>query len=178
LPPNAEALDSFGEKCVSELAFEEHMDNSDRYDHMAGLIRGKGLRMTLPRKIILNALADGEGYLSAEDLYLKVHPDQPGIGLATVYRTLLLLNSLGLVTKLEIGEGRARYELAETEHHHLIVCESCHKVVKYSDFTTQEKDSFAALERLVEKTYHFAINRHVVQYHGICPECLSEQGER
>ena len=133
--------------------------------------------MTLPRKVILGALADGDGYLSAEDLYLKIHSDQPGIGLATVYRTLLLLNSLGLVTKLEIGEGRARYELAGTEHHHLIVCERCYKVVKYSDFTTQEKDSFAALERLVEKTHKFAINRHVVQYHGICPECLSARDE-
>ena len=100
---------------------------------------------------------------------------EPGIGLATVYRTLVLLNKLGIVTKLEIGEGRARYELAESEHHHLIVCEQCFKVVKYSDFTTQEKDSFAVLEKLVEETYKFSINRHVVQYYGTCPECLKAQ---
>ncbi len=150
------------------------MECSERFDHISKLISDKGLRMTLPRKTILDALADEDGYLSAEDLYHKIHPNQPGLGLATVYRTLVLLSSLGIVTKLEIGEGKARYELADTEHHHLIVCERCHKVVKYSDFTTQEKDGFAALEKLVEETYHFSIKRHVVQYYGTCPECLAE----
>lgn len=148
------------------------MDNHDQFDHISALLKEKGLRMTVPRRIILDALAASEKYQSAEEIYHTIHVDEPGIGLATVYRTLVLLNKLGIVTKLEIGEGKARYELAETEHHHLIVCEQCFKVVKYSDFTTQEKDSFAALEKLVEQTYKFAIHRHVVQYYGICPECL------
>lgn len=153
------------------------MESSEHFNHISQLIKERGLRMTLPRRAIIDALAEADKYLSAEEIYHKIHADEPGIGLATVYRTLVLLNKLGIVTKLEIGEGKARYELAETEHHHLIVCERCFKVVKYSDFTTQEKDSFAELEKLVEKTYHFAITRHVVQYYGTCPECLKSMKE-
>lgn len=145
----------------------------ERRKAIAAELKSHGLRMTLPRRIIIGTLAEADAYLTAEEIYHRLHADYPGVGLATVYRTLVLFHKLGLVTKLEVGEGKARYELVEVEHHHLLVCERCHKVVKYSDFTTQEKDGFAELERLVEKMYHFRINRHVVQYYGVCPECLA-----
>ena len=138
-------------------------------------LKKRGLRMTLPRRVIIDTLANSDTYLSAEDIYHRLHTEHPGIGLATVYRTLLLFHKLAIVTKLEVGEGRARFELVEEEHHHLLVCEKCYKVVKYSDFTTREKDGFAELERLVEDRYHFRINRHVVQYCGICPQCLAKE---
>ena len=138
-------------------------------------LKKRGLRMTLPRRVIIDILAAADTYLSAEDIYLELHADHPGIGLATVYRTLVLFHKLGIVTKLEVGEGKARFELMDTEHHHLLVCEQCHKVVKYSDFTTREKDGFAELERIVEQTYSFRIDRHMVQYYGLCPECLANE---
>ncbi|MBN1685430.1 MAG: transcriptional repressor [Spirochaetales bacterium] len=148
----------------------------EKREIIAGELKKRGLRMTLPRRVIIETLADADSYLTAEDIYHKFHAEHPGIGLATVYRTLVLFHQLGIVTKLDVGEGKARFELARTEHHHLLVCEKCYKVVKYSDFTTQEKDGFAELERLVEKMYHFRINRHVVQYCGVCPECLAKEG--
>jgi len=147
----------------------------DRRRTIARELKEHGLRMTLPRRVIIDTLAKTDTYLPAEEIYQLLHTDHPGIGLATVYRTLVLFHKLGIVTKLEVGEGKARFELVEAKHHHLLVCERCHKVVKYSDFTTQEKDGFAKLERLVEKMYHFRINRHVVQYCGICPECLAQE---
>lgn len=140
-------------------------------------LKQRSLRMTLPRRVIIDTLAEADTYLAAEDIYHKLHGDYPGIGLATVYRTLVLFHKLGIVTKLEVGEGKARFELVETEHHHLLVCERCYKVVKYSDFTTREKDGFAEMERIVEKSYHFRIDRHVVQYYGLCPECLAKEGK-
>ena len=142
---------------------------------IADCLKERGLRMTLPRRIIIATLAASDTYLSAEDIYHKLHAKYPGVGLATVYRTLVLFHQLGIVTKLEVGEGKARFELAESEHHHLLVCEACHKVVKYSDFTTAEKDGFSKLEQIVAKAYHFRVNRHVVQYIGICPECLAKE---
>lgn len=145
-----------------------------RQKEITDWLKERGLRMTLPRRVIIDILAASDTYLAAEDIYLELHSDHPGIGLATVYRTLVLFHKLGIVTKLEVGEGKARFELMDTEHHHLLVCERCHKVVKYSDFTTREKDGFAELERIVEQTYHFRIDRHVVQYHGLCPECLAK----
>ncbi len=82
---------------------------------------------------------------------------------------------MGILNRLEIGEGKARYELAEVEHHHLIVCEKCFAVLKYSDFTTREKDNFSELEKLIEETYNYSINRHVVQYYGLCPACQKKK---
>ncbi|MBT3272302.1 MAG: transcriptional repressor [Spirochaetales bacterium] len=151
------------------------MKNNGHVDRITTMLKEKGLRMTRPRGVILGQLTDADGYRSAEEIYHNLHGEYPGIGLATVYRTILLLNKMGIVNRLETGEGKARYELAETEHHHLIVCESCYSVIKYSDFTTREKDSFADLEKLVGETYHYSINRHMVQYYGICPECLKKQ---
>ena len=140
-------------------------------------LKERGFRMTLPRRVIIDTLAASDTYLAAEDIYQQLHTDHPGIGLATVYRTLVLFHKLGIVTKLEVGEGKARFELVESDHHHLLVCEKCFKVVKYSEFTTQEKDGFAELERIVEQTYHFLIGRHVVQYYGTCPECHANEGK-
>ena len=148
----------------------------ERRETIASKLKARGLRMTLPRRVIIETLAAADSYLTAEEIYHRFHLEYPGIGLATVYRTLVLFHKLGIAAKLEVGEGKARFELAEAEHHHILVCEKCFRVVKYSDFTTQEKDGFAELERLVEKMYHFRINRHVVQYYGICPECLEAQG--
>ena len=147
----------------------------DRQRQITEQIKRQGLRMTNPRKVIIDTLAQSNAYLTAEEIYQQLHSLHSGIGLATVYRTMVLFHRLGIVTKVEVGEGKARYELVDPEHHHLLVCDRCHKVMKYSDFTTREKDAFAELERLVEQKYRYKIDRHLVQYIGICPECLADE---
>jgi len=132
--------------------------------------------MTLPRQVILEVLdTTDQKYMTAEEVYMRVHEEYPGIGLATVYRTLNLLSDMGLVSKFEFGEGKARYELTERgqreKHHHLLVCSHCFRVIKYSDFSEEEQKVYADIEAKLEKTYDFAVKRHVVQYYGICAEC-------
>ena len=140
-----------------------------------GRFKRRGLRFTFPRQIILEALGRASDYLSAEEVYMQVHRDYPGIGLATVYRTLNLLSDMGLVTKFEFGEGKARYELAENEadakHHHFLICKNCFKVIKYSDFLDQERDLVEKMEKALTRKYDYSITRHVVQFYGVCPEC-------
>ena len=101
----------------------------EQSEKLAVLFKQQGLRFTLPRRLIINLLADVDEYLSAEEVFMRIHREFPGIGLATVYRTLDLLNRMGIVSKFEFGEGRARYELSETasyvEHHHVLVCKRC-----------------------------------------------------
>lgn len=114
-----------------------------------------------------------------------VHNRYRGIGLATVYRTLNLLSDMGLVTKYEFGEGKARYELAEEEkeegddsHYHQLICTGCFKVVKYSDFSDKELELMKKIETTLEKKYQFEIGRHVVQFYGLCPSCKNSMPGR
>lgn len=145
--------------------------------------RKKGLRMTIPRQAIMEALEDFDGFASAEDIFMRVHNDHPGIGLATVYRTLILLTEMGLVSKIDPGDGKARYELAENErsgdnlHQHLLICSSCYRVIKYSDFSDEERETLHSVERRLEGLHSFTIKRHAVHYYGICPECRARKGE-
>ena len=85
----------------------------------------RGLRFTVPREAVIQALSTSGEHLSAEDIYMAVHEKYPAIGLTTIYRTLDILIRMGVVLKFDFGDGRARYELTEAysekkHHHHLI----------------------------------------------------------
>lgn len=151
------------------------MANQDTNERMIGRMKSRGLRVTTPRKVILAELDASESYVSAEEIYHRIHTDHPKIGLATVYRTLTLLTQIGIVTKFEFGDGKARYELADIDtdstHHHVLVCEQCYSVIKYSDFTPKEKKNFEQLESMLEQKFDFSIHRHVVHYYGVCSVC-------
>ncbi len=147
-----------------------------------GRFKRQGLRMTLPRQVILQTLDEASQYMTAEEVFMEVHNNYPQIGLATVYRTLNLLAEMGLVTKFEFGEGKARYELTERgqkeKHHHLLVCSHCYRVYKYTDFSDEEKRLYREIEKQLEQSYDFEIKRHVVQYYGICADCRNNSGEK
>ncbi len=136
--------------------------------------RENGLRMTMPRRVIISILSESSDYMSAEDVFAAIRDDFPGVGLATVYRTLNLLTDMGVVTRFEFGEGKARYELAENKkesHHHQIVCEKCFKVIKYSDFSKEECEFHSSMENILGERFGFTIKRHVIQYYGVCGDC-------
>jgi len=140
-----------------------------------GRFRGGGYRLTLGREAILDVLAKAAGHLSAEDIYMKVHPRYPNIGLTTIYRTLDVLSDIGLLYKFDFGDGRARYELAEgpkgVHHHHHLVCTSCNRVIDYTDFIDEEVELLHQTEKGLSKKYDFKINNHLIQFYGICKEC-------
>jgi len=77
--------------------------------------RNQGLRITEPRQAVLDVMQKMSGHHSADEIFFRVHRLYPGIGLATIYRTLDLLTRLGLVKKHDFGQGRARYELITKE---------------------------------------------------------------
>ena len=112
-----------------------------RRQERAHFFRHHGFRCTLPREVILDILYKTKSHLSAEDIYFKIHPLHPQIGLTTVYRTLDLLSRMGAITKFDFGDGKARYELIKTgndSHHYHLVCRKCNRVVDYSDFVKEE----------------------------------------
>ena len=81
----------------------------------------KGLRMTDQRRVVARVIGDSEDHPDVEELYARAAKVDPRISIATVYRTVKLFEEAGILEKLEFGDGRARYEDAERDHHdHLI----------------------------------------------------------
>ena len=140
-----------------------------------GEFRGCGFRITLGREAILGVLTKADKHLSAEDIYLKIYPKYPSIGLTTIYRTLDMLVNMGLIYKFDFGDRRARYELAEgpkkEDHHHHLVCSECNNVINYTDFIDEEVELLKMTEKGLSKKYKFNITNHLIQFYGVCDKC-------
>jgi len=143
-----------------------------------GMFAEQGYRFTNPRRAVLDVLNSTQGHLSAEDVYFEVHTHYPSIGLATVYRTLELLERMGLLLKFDFGDKRARYELSEdpggSRHHHHLVCTGCGRIIDYTDFVAEEKELLKKAESGLSKKYNFVINNHVINFYGRCEKCKNE----
>jgi len=144
-----------------------------------GRFRGCGYRLTIPREVILDVLSKTSKHLSAEDIYLEVHKSYPVVGLTTVYRTLELLTNMGLISKFDFGDGKARYELSigpkGTRHHHHLVCSECGRVIDYIDFIDDEKELLGQIEKGLSKKFKFKITNHLIQFYGLCEKCNKDK---
>lgn len=142
-------------------------------------LRTAGFRVTVPRQTIFSVLSKTDKHMSAEDIYMAVHKAYPAIGLTTVYRTLDLLVQMGLVLKFDFGDGKARYELIrgqqEELHHHHLVCKGCGRIIDYTDFIGEETDLIEKVEKELSNKYDFKIDRHIIQFYGLCNECKDDK---
>ena len=91
----------------------------------------KGLRMTGQRKIIAQVLENAADHPDVEELYKRTSKIDPTISIATVYRTVKLFDEAGILDKLEFGDGRARYEDAEREHHDHLIDVNSGRVIEF-----------------------------------------------
>lgn len=132
-------------------------------------LKEKGYKLTPQRRAIVDIIISNEGsHLTTEELYDLVKIECPEIGLATVYRTVQLLEELGVVSKLDLNDGCYRYELVrddENHQHHHLICSQCGKVIEV------QGDLLEVLEQEIETKYDFQIKNHSVKFYGICSEC-------
>lgn len=139
------------------------------------VLKDKGYKLTPQRRAILNSIIENNGnHLTVEELYEKVKEDCPEIGLATVYRTVQLLEEVGFICKLDFDEGCSRYELVnenEEHHHHHLICNICGKVIEV------EGDLLGELEKNIEDNYEFKVLNHNVKFYGICKDCKKNMHE-
>ncbi|OFV91598.1 MAG: hypothetical protein A3G76_08900 [Acidobacteria bacterium RIFCSPLOWO2_12_FULL_65_11] len=125
-----------------------------------------GGKRSSKRDRILNLFLRQEGHLSADDLFDLVRRVDPGIGRATVYRTLQWMVEAGIARKVDFGEGRSRFEPAyrHPRHFHLI-CTKCHQS---SEFLSSDVES---LMEEVAASRGFTAAQAVVQIYGTCDDC-------
>lgn len=91
----------------------------------------KGIRMTDQRKVIAGIIASSDDHPSVEEVYLRAHKIDPRISIATVYRTVKLLEEAGIIEKHDFGDGRARYEQAQESHHDHLIDVRTGKVIEF-----------------------------------------------
>ena len=135
--------------------------------HTRRTLERSGYRSSAPRAAVVETLAELGCSVTAREIAERLEQRGRAVGLASVYRALELLEEMGLVQRVDLGEGVARYEPAHGggEHHHHLVCDSCGNVTAFED---------AGLERAIERLsgrVDFAIDAHDVTLRGECPEC-------
>ena len=125
----------------------------------------KGYRMTPQRLMIVSAIENSDGHISAEEIYAQVVAKYPHVNISTVYRTLELLKELGLVNETDFGEGWVRYHPAEKGHHHHLVCTECGAVIDL------DESSLSSLRRMLLREYKFSANLKHLAIFGRCDKC-------
>lgn len=135
--------------------------------HAAASVRRAGHRSGGARQAVIDSLAAQECCRSAQEIFDQLRADDRRVGIASVYRVLDLLVSLGLVQRLDLGGGVSRFEpaLPGGEHHHHLVCVGCGEVHPFENAALEEALEAAA------RASDFTVEGHDVVLRGRCPGC-------
>ncbi|WEK54896.1 MAG: transcriptional repressor [Candidatus Cohnella colombiensis] len=145
------------------------MDIQAKLDQVNQQLTLKNCKLTRQREVIVRVLLENErDHLSAEEVFMLVKGKFPDIGLATVYRTLELLNELHIVVKMNFGDGVARYDLRDDDHvhmHHHLICADCGSLKEIKE------DWLGELEHRVEQEFGFKVTDHRLDFTGTHLTC-------
>ena len=128
-------------------------------------LRAGDRRITAPRAAILNVLRQHALPLTNKEIHRMLSDD---CDLATVYRNLHTLVEMGVVKRVDFGDGAARWELladATGDHHHHLVCTGCSAVIEIDDCFPK------SFEKALAARHHFIGITHRLEFFGICPKC-------
>lgn len=121
----------------------------------------KGLRMTDQRRVVARVIAAAEDHPDVEELYARAALVDPKISLATVYRTVKIFEEAGLLERLEFGDGRARYEDAERDHHDHLIDVNTGQVIEFVD------DEIEALQERIAARLGYRLIGHRLELLGV-----------
>ncbi len=144
---------------------------ADPLQQFEAFLGRQNLRLTSQRRTIAATFFATEGHVSTEELYRTVQKQLPGVGFATVYRTLKLLSEAGLASGHDFNDGFARFEaLGGKKHHDHLICTACGKIVEFVN------DRIEALQEAVAAEHGFEVHRHRLELYGVCRECRKAEG--
>ena len=128
-------------------------------------LRQRGIRLTPQRRMILDAIAQSKGHVTAEDIHHRILPTYPDISISTVYRNLERLLELRLVTVTDMGGGRYCYQVIGQRPHHHLICHRCGAVLELDDSLV------ADLRLHIEREYDFTAEIDHLALWGLCAQC-------
>jgi len=134
-------------------------------------LRQRGMRMTPQRQLILDAVVQMRGHVSADQVYQQVVRVFPDVNISTVYRTLEVLEDLGVVRHTHFHDGVAQYERTDAARHHHMVCSRC---------GADAELDLAVLQPLADdlkRRYGFEADLAHSAIVGLCRACASREGD-
>ncbi len=121
----------------------------------------KGLRITEQRRVIARVLSEAEDHPDVETLHDRSSAIDPGISIATVYRTVRLFEEAGILDRHDFGDGRARYEAAPEAHHDHLIDVETGKVIEFVD------PELEALQKQIAEKLGFRLVDHRMELYGV-----------
>ena len=131
------------------------------------LLKANGLKFTIQREVLLEMLYNSDEHLTPEALHHLIQEKHPELntGIATVYRTLSLLEDSDMVTSLSFGAQGKKYELGAKDHHDHLICTECGTITEFVD------DAIEIRQQEIAKALGFKMKEHSMQIYGICKQC-------
>jgi len=131
------------------------------------LLKKNNLKFTIQREVILETLYNSDEHLTPESLHHLIQEQQPDLktGIATVYRTLALLEESSMVTSLSFGAQGKKYELGAKEHHDHLICTECGTITEFVDEEIEKR------QHDITDELGFKMSDHSMQIYGICKNC-------
>lgn len=131
-------------------------------------LRARGMRMTPQRAIIFEAIEKLVGHITAEDIFAEVQKVNAYISLATVYRTLELLQELKLITPTNLGGSQTYFALKGHGSHHHLVCLECGQIEEFSDTI------FDPVRARLDEQHGFQVHTDHMSIFGVCKSCRED----
>ena len=144
-------------------------DHQKRFEIIIQKLRDNGHKITPQRMAIVEILAKSLGHPSVEDIHDQIKKQFPTMSLATVYRNIVLIKSLGELLELGFPDGRNRYDGNKPYPHPHVICITCRKIVD------PDLDSLDDLRDEVASETKFKILNHRLDFFGICSNCLADK---
>ena len=142
------------------------MTNNKLLSDFKDVLRKEGLKITPQRIAVLEEIIKNKGHRESEDVYMAIKTRKTHVSRATVYRTLDILVQNGFARKLNLGDGRARYEpKIDSPHHDHMICNNCGKIIEFVN------DEIEKMQEEITKQHQFKLQQHIHQLFGICKEC-------
>lgn len=134
------------------------------------ILKENTLKFTKQRELVLKFLYDNDGHFTPEDIYTSLKQENPGIniGIATVYRTLTLLETSHIASSISFGVQGKKYELGLKKHHDHLICTKCGVIIEFFDETIETR------QEEIAKKFNFKMTDHTMKIIGLCKNCQSK----
>jgi len=142
----------------------------DVLENFKKLLKSNNLKYTTQRELILKIIYDNSGHFTPEDIYNLIKESYPEVklGIATVYRTLTLLEDANIVSSISFGTQGKKYEFGLKEHHDHLVCLECGGIEEFFDDTIEKQ------QEEIAKKFNFKMTSHIMKIMGVCSACQAK----
>jgi len=146
---------------------DKTIEYKELLENFKTLLKKNKLKFTIQRELILETLYSSNEHLTPEALHQLIQKRYPDLktGIATVYRTLSLLEESNVVTSLSFGAQGKKYELGAKEHHDHLICTECGEITEFVDAEIEKR------QHVITEALGFKMYDHSMQIYGVCKKC-------